>query len=222
MEVRRSSDNALQDIGYDANGDLDTTALLSFVGAGDGFVRTWYDQSGNTNDAQQTTTSSQPQIITSGGIGVLNSNPSIGFVGSKNLTSFYDPVNMDSWLLVTSTTNTNNYMGGSTYPEGLRNRGANTLAINAGSDLQIATNTTSLGQILVATLGTSFCEVYLDGVNTGNGNIGASYTSSSLVIGAPLGRSFTGTYQEVVIYNTDQKSNINGLNTNINTYYSIY
>jgi hypothetical protein len=42
MEVRRSSDNALQDIGFDANGDLDTASLLSFVGEEDAFVRTWY------------------------------------------------------------------------------------------------------------------------------------------------------------------------------------
>jgi hypothetical protein len=32
IKVRRSSDDALQDIGFDSNGDLDTTALLSFVG----------------------------------------------------------------------------------------------------------------------------------------------------------------------------------------------
>ncbi len=32
IKVRRSSDDALQDIGFYSNGDLDTTALLSFVG----------------------------------------------------------------------------------------------------------------------------------------------------------------------------------------------
>jgi len=31
MKVRRSSDDALQDIGFDGNGNLDTTALLAFV-----------------------------------------------------------------------------------------------------------------------------------------------------------------------------------------------
>jgi hypothetical protein len=33
IEVRRSSDGGTQDIGFDANGDLDTTALLAFVNA---------------------------------------------------------------------------------------------------------------------------------------------------------------------------------------------
>jgi hypothetical protein len=83
MEVRRSSDNALQDIGFDANGDLDTTSLLSFVGEGDGFIRTWYDQSGNAYNATQTTTSAQPQIVSSGVISNKNSKPAIDFSGGN-------------------------------------------------------------------------------------------------------------------------------------------
>ncbi len=53
IEVRRSSDNTTTNIGYDGSGNLDVAALTTFVGAGDGFVRTWYDQSGNSNDAVQ-------------------------------------------------------------------------------------------------------------------------------------------------------------------------
>jgi hypothetical protein len=53
IRVRRSSDNEEQDIYFDANGELDTTQLTTFCGAGDGFVETWYDQSGNALDATQ-------------------------------------------------------------------------------------------------------------------------------------------------------------------------
>jgi hypothetical protein len=52
IRVRRSSDNTEQDIGFVGRG-LDTTALLTFCGVGDGFVKTWYDQSGNANNAIQ-------------------------------------------------------------------------------------------------------------------------------------------------------------------------
>jgi hypothetical protein len=38
LQVRRSSDNTTQDIGFTASGDLDNSALLTFVGTGDGFV----------------------------------------------------------------------------------------------------------------------------------------------------------------------------------------
>jgi prepilin-type N-terminal cleavage/methylation domain-containing protein len=64
--VRRSSDNTTQDIGFTAGGDLDTTALLAFVGSGNGFVVTWYDQSGNGRHATQPTASAQPRIVSAG------------------------------------------------------------------------------------------------------------------------------------------------------------
>jgi SPP1 family predicted phage head-tail adaptor len=62
VRVRRSSDNTEQDIGF-VSGQLDTTSLLAFCGAGNGFVTTWYDQSGNARDARQTTQATQPQIV---------------------------------------------------------------------------------------------------------------------------------------------------------------
>lgn len=66
IEVRRSSDDTLQDIGFDANGDLDTAALSSFAGSGDAFIRTWYDQSGNGGNLTQTTNADQPKIVDAG------------------------------------------------------------------------------------------------------------------------------------------------------------
>lgn len=69
IRVRRSSDDTEQDIGFDSNGDLDTTALLAFVGSGgtdNGFVTTWYDQSGNGKNATNATASAQPKIVDGG------------------------------------------------------------------------------------------------------------------------------------------------------------
>jgi len=65
IRVRRSSDNAEMDIGF-INDVLDTTAMLSFCGAGNGYVTIWYDQSGLGNNAFQTVASSQPQIVSLG------------------------------------------------------------------------------------------------------------------------------------------------------------
>lgn len=54
FKVRRASDNTTQDIGFSGN-DVDVSALTTFVGATNGYVQVWYDQSGNginlTNDA---------------------------------------------------------------------------------------------------------------------------------------------------------------------------
>jgi len=79
IEVRRSSDNALQNIGF-VNNVLDTASLLSFVGAGSGFVRTWYDQSSNIN-VSQTTTTMQPRIVLNSVLETQNGKPTIFFDG---------------------------------------------------------------------------------------------------------------------------------------------
>jgi hypothetical protein len=63
--VRRSSDNAEQDIGFTGNG-LDSASLLAFVGANSGYVTKFYDQSGNGKDLIQTTASKQYRIVNAG------------------------------------------------------------------------------------------------------------------------------------------------------------
>jgi hypothetical protein len=72
IRVRRSNDNTEQDIGFIANGGLDTASLKTFVGVNSGFVTTWYDQSGNARNATQTTAANQPRIALSGIIDTLN------------------------------------------------------------------------------------------------------------------------------------------------------
>src|SRR6218665_3242316 len=84
IEVRRS-DNQVLDIGFDANGDLDTKALTDFVGTGNGFVSTWYDQSGNNIHAVQGDKNAQPQIAEDGKVFMENGRPIIYTSGSKYL-----------------------------------------------------------------------------------------------------------------------------------------
>ena len=50
----------------------------------DGFVETWYDQSGNSNDLTQATASKQPTIVTSGAINTRNSEPIIKFIQANS------------------------------------------------------------------------------------------------------------------------------------------
>jgi hypothetical protein len=85
IRVRRSSDNIEQDIGFDSNGNLNTAALLAFCSGTNGFVTTWYDQSGNGRDATQSTGANQPQIVSSGSVILKNSKPEILF-NTKYLT----------------------------------------------------------------------------------------------------------------------------------------
>jgi hypothetical protein len=50
----------------------------------DGFVETWYDQSGNSNDLTQATASKQPTIVTAGALNTRNSEPIIKFIQANS------------------------------------------------------------------------------------------------------------------------------------------
>jgi len=84
IRVRRSSDNTETNIGFTALGDLDTTALTSFCSSTNGFVTTWYDQSGNARNFSQTTAANQPQIVSAGSVLTSNGEPIIDFNGTNS------------------------------------------------------------------------------------------------------------------------------------------
>jgi hypothetical protein len=70
----------LLDIGFDAIGNVDTSAILAHCGYGDGFVTRWYNQ--GTNKAsleylQQTNLTYTPHIVVSGEIITVNGHPAI-------------------------------------------------------------------------------------------------------------------------------------------------
>jgi hypothetical protein len=90
--------------GYQFSKALNDTSVLTTkpytkttnLTAGNGFVTTWYDQS-STYDAAQTTSSKQPQIVSSGNLLTQNSKPTIKFDGSDDflLTGTYSFTSTD-------------------------------------------------------------------------------------------------------------------------------
>jgi len=84
IRVRRALDSAELDIGFDAFGNLDTRALLTFA-AGACFVHTVYDKSGNGRNVVQTTTANQPRIVNSSGqLEQINGKPALFFDGDND------------------------------------------------------------------------------------------------------------------------------------------
>jgi len=86
LQLRRSTDNATQDIGTTVAGGLDVIALTNFCGAASCFVTTWYDQSGNARHASQATASLQPRLVNAGTLETENSLPSLYFSGAASAT----------------------------------------------------------------------------------------------------------------------------------------
>lgn len=83
--IEVQSGSVSQSIGFDVFGNLDTGSLLTFVGSGNAYVKTWYDQSGNNRHATQTVAANQPQIVSNGVIVTQNGRPTIDHTSTTTL-----------------------------------------------------------------------------------------------------------------------------------------
>lgn len=226
IEVRRSSDNTTQDIGYDADGNLDTTALLEFVGEGDGFVRTIYGQSGNSINAQQTSASLQAPIVIEGTLLTDNGKPMIDFTGGD----YYYTLSTTTTVLwsfgvqnVTAIDNIVNYIyGGSS--EGCFVGGTTGSVTGwgiAGGTGQREANNEDLGQIIRAWSGD---KLYANGVEERYSQVQSAGDFDLITIGSRsdfLAFAFTGYFQEAIFYNSNQEANVTRIYVNQNDYYGV-
>lgn len=96
IRIRRSSDNAEQNIGANGLGDLDTAAITTFVGSNSAFVRTIYHQNGGVN-LGQATAASQPRIVNAGTLETVNGKPACLFSGSQFLEAALSGGNAAAW-----------------------------------------------------------------------------------------------------------------------------
>ena len=238
VRVRRSNDNAEQD--FTATEVSDGT-LSAWVGSGnDGFVRTWYDQSSNSNNATQSTAATQPTIVSNGSLVTEGGKPAISFNGNVlqrigNSLSF--PV--FTFSVVKSTGNgIRAYLGsGANQLAFGQQQGGSFAPVNsfwAWAPSQASTfgllnsyNTNrNLHSYWIPNATESEWKWYLNSVESG---------SPGLTSGAPTGASLTfigyngssaeywqGPIQEILVYQTDQSINRAAIESNINAHYSIY
>lgn len=226
IEVRRSSDNTTQDIGYDANGNLDTTALLAFVGGGDGFVRTVYGQSGNSINAQQTSASLQAPIVSAGTLLTDNGKPMIDFTGGD----YYYTLSTTTTVLwsfgvqnVTAIDNIVNYIYGGN-AEGCWVGGTTGSVTGWGMSANGAVreaDNEALGQNIRAWSGS---KLFNNGIEEGYSDTGNAGDYNLIMLGSRsdfLPFAFTGYFQEAIFYNSNQEANVTGIYTNQNDYYGV-
>ena len=81
IRLRRDSDNAELNIGFNPQGGLDTAAVTAWLGAANGFIVTLYDQSGNNRNYTQTVAANQPAFVLSSG---LKNRPAASFNGTSH------------------------------------------------------------------------------------------------------------------------------------------
>jgi hypothetical protein len=224
IRVRRASDNAEQDISFDGNGDLDTSALTTFCTGTDGFVKTWYDQSGNANDATQTTTAEQPKIYDSStgvelenGVAGLNASGikylpfSVSLSGNTFVTGVGSITGASERGLIRDATD-QLYIGWNAlkYRVELNNaRTESALLASAPGQILVSANVLTTGGGFYVNGSLSFSLPYT-AFSTNASNVGSDRDGSFDVI------------QEVIIYPSDQSANRAGIESNINDYYNVY
>jgi len=245
IRVRKevSSVDEETDIGFDANGNLDTTALLSFASNADGgnvYVTIWYDQSGNGNNATNSTASEQPLVVSGGSIiyeGATISRPAIEFDGVDDYFTLNTPITVPQ-LEFFITDVVSNISTGFTAPYG-NNSSDNGLAYPRTrtrlEGRRLTTNTSvtdwcgAQGIYTVEAVLSSYTP-YENGVARGTAlSVSNTYTIRTMMVrrASDLLGITAGKLQERIIFLDDQSGNRGsvslgtGIEGNINEYFGI-
>jgi len=242
VRVRESGGNTEADIGFLADGTLDTTALLAHCGANNGFVSVCYDQSGNGNDAIQATSTNQPKIVSSGALVEENGNAAIEFDGIDDLLTISagssilpSTGDISSFVVFSGSTSVSGYLyanrtssndrhglGLQFFSGALRINGA----VRVGGTWSIYEEfLANANQQYLVSAFKEDVDMYVDGSKTvGSLNGLFASNSSSFNIGANTNdlNSFDGVMQEIVLFSSNEIGNRTGIEANINDYYNIY
>jgi hypothetical protein len=235
IRVRRSSDNAEQDFGFVAN-VLDTASLLTFCGVGNGFVTTWYDQSGSANDATQSTAANQAQIVSSGAMitDVDTSKITTTWTSDRyNLTTGIDPNTKYLSVSVARRQTTSgiligigvdNVLGGTNGQSTLVWLSSGSLRGYMPSTVIHNTITTADGYIITSEKnGSNLKTMYLNGSAQPTTATEAPSAGNNINMFGQAGGNITfGQYQEYIYWNSEQSANRTGIESDINTFYTIY
>ena len=232
VRVRRSSDNTEQDF---TSTEITDGTLTTFTGANDGFVTTWYDQSGNSNDLSSPSALNQPKIVSVGVLNLDNSKPYIEYSGndrsSNGLKSVMSLSNSNGTIFGTYNSNdtTNGLVlgtsGGSTFVGALFNGEGNSPSGNVGTP-----NYYSDGTLLPSATRNDLYDNYVVNQDALMTILNCSFSADTLWNTSEIAPylypnqliSHNVKAKEYIIYDSDQSANRAGIEANINTEYTIY
>jgi len=220
-----------------SGGDTSYASVDSMTEASHVEIVTWYDQSGNANNATQAAAASQPRIYDrTTGVVTENGKPAVDFLNgtytvlktSANITnsdtiSFYSVLQMAAaaWQAISGIST-----GSSVRNEFKISSNRKYNIIGTGSQLNGSQITIGQQTLAYAKLDSSSGELAINGNTaiTGTGTSVQPLTNAPIAIGGRAhtgGESFTGTLQEVIYWFSTPPTRTD-IEDNINTFYSIY
>lgn len=240
------------------------TTLANWLSANsitDGYVRTWYDQSGNAKDFVQTTTSNQPQIISTGALILIDSNkPSILALDDSLLTvpsskAYFKFLHDGTKSFVSNVLETPSVVSNLEFIWMTQDTGGSDVGAdfsintsefrqftrNGGGGAQRNENKWTVTSSSYETVSLTFDADNATAADrvVANVNSGADIATNTRAFAASTADSqndmhlfnyfvptsnlgFTGKYQELIFWGSDQSANRTGIETNQNDYYTIY
>lgn len=241
VRVRRSSDNAESD--FSASEITDGT-LTTWTGANDGFCTVLYNQvtNGVSGNAFNLTSTSQPKLVSSGTVLTKGGLPCLDFDGSNDLLATSVSINTTdvSYFSVVSAESTG--VVGCLFTQDNSTNATIRLFIDSRStggiyrNMLVSNGVTNYAADLSTSYGntdqrllSSFIDSSKNISSFDNGNTGGTdtYTGTTSSGTKWIGNQSGGLYmsarlQELIIFNTDESANRTAIESDINTYYSIY
>ena len=209
-------------------GELDTVALAAHCGSNDGFIRYWYDQSGNSRTAAQTTTANMPKIY-DGATGLVTENgkPAVEFDGSNdyiNTSAFASDLTQPNFFSFVvkpiSTGGTERIFSNANV--GDRNFLLYDGRFYAGSFLSGGTIGTNQINMSILANGAS-SEIFKNSSSAASGNAGTDGVGSIRFAASKDETNHSNLkLQEFILWNSNESSNRTNIEDNINTFYNIY
>lgn len=231
IRLRRTSDSEEQDIGFDADGNLDIAACEAFFTGSNLTVKTWYDQSGNGNDMTQSTAAAQPLLYNIDGLLKIDGRPGLRFIAGDAFDfdkTGLDRGNLSSFAVLkfTNLTGTQRVIQLST---GTSERWygpvlSSSQFVYAHGDGNIGSNAADLLNNLhtvIAGATQGDAEAFLNGTSIGTKALTTGALAGTSTIGGTGVDYFNGFIQEVVVYPSDQSERREGIERNISNHYDL-
>lgn len=239
VRVREDIGETEADIGFDTDGNLDTQAIADHCGDADGYIVSWYDQSGNDRHLTQSTASQQPKIYegSTATVTTVDNDPSIFFdqdINAVLINSSFTYSTTTSFSIVYKAR-----LAGDTYKYLFHNgpnNGVRLQLLTTGQPNLFTTYASPTSTYKAFDDETSLVFGALVNSNTSsnvwiNGENFISSTSQEIV--PSTGTLYVGNYnasgnyalrghiQEFIIWDTDQTSNRQGIEDNVINRYEI-